>query len=58
MVRFLTLTLIQVLIVLFVANVLDATELNVRDKCWRPNPHWRKTHRFCRVCRKNDGKHR
>ncbi|KAJ0233889.1 Pectate lyase [Hirschfeldia incana] len=43
MFRFLTLTLIQVLIVLFVANVLDATELNVMDKCWRPNPHWRKT---------------
>ncbi|CAH2073447.1 unnamed protein product, partial [Thlaspi arvense] len=35
--------LIQFLIVLFAANVLEATELNVMDKCWRPNPHWRRS---------------
>lgn len=43
MVRFLSIALIQLLIVLFVANVLEATKLNVMDKCWRPNPHWRRT---------------
>ncbi|KAL0648339.1 hypothetical protein Bca4012_046630 [Brassica carinata] len=42
MVRFLTIAFIPFLTILFVANVLDATELNVMDKCWRPNPHWRK----------------
>lgn len=46
MVTFFKIALIQLVIVLFIANVAfetaAATKLNVMDKCWRPNPHWRR----------------
>lgn len=46
MVTLFKIALIQLVVAMFIANVAletgATTKLNVMDKCWRPNPHWRR----------------